>query len=99
MREHVRQRHQAVLLVGQAVEAGALTGDGESRPGRDEVVRRQLKLVGDRQPEDVVSRAQEAAVRSGTRRCLRPSTLSGTSPAPVVAVVMTTPVSTSTIAT
>ena len=38
-----RQRHQAVLLVGQAVDAGALPDDRKPRPGGDHVVRRELE--------------------------------------------------------
>jgi len=47
MHELVGHRDQAVLLLGQAVDAGTAAGHVEARPRQHHIVRRQLQGVGD----------------------------------------------------
>jgi len=54
MRKLERQGHEAVLLVRQTLDAGAVPAHRESRTGRDDVVRSELVTVSDTEPKDVL---------------------------------------------
>ena len=58
MRHFERNGNETILLVGKTVDAGALSGHGKPRARGDDVVRRELKLIRDRQAQHVLPRTQ-----------------------------------------